>query len=324
MNKKARKANRRRWIELVEGLAKEGLLTSENTEGEDMHQRIRVTQGADAMLWETPEEDKTPVSKPCITCKRCNHCGAHHADQAEVPVYISGEVWAKIRLMMEHFTTHEWGGYFLADAEGTFIDMIIPNQEGRPSTWEADRGATEGLEIAGVIHSHVTMGVFHSKTDDENLIANFPISVVVSKKHSGELEFEAIRSEKMECGALYRYKAGVHMALPNQAEWFEQAKAKVRIATGFLTERASVTRVGQAIVTRGLCDKQRWCYRDKGHHGSCSENRENWLCRKTSYCVKVTNHDGDCSIVGSPITGRPAGMDQADPIPGSAWHPTHE
>lgn len=317
--KRVKKANRRIWAGFLQGLIADGYLQREEVFVFEPFRPAHVTT-PNPLAWETPKEQKRPSGEPCEKCKRCAHCGDHH-DAAEKPrVVISTKLWAKINALMDHFDKHEWLGVLTAGANGVFVDMEVPKQEVTGGTVQQVDHAIVPLtfKVDGVIHSHVSMGAFHSGVDDEHLVSNYPVSIVVSKKD--RLEFEAIRTVTQECGGIHRYKTGVTVELESQAAWLEGVVSRVTVAIPFVRE------VTPNYTTTGT--KEPWmhgkpycpmgqCYRERDHLGEHMDKaamKADWerthpngvivaqrstavLCQRNNWCFRDAGHAQACSAV---------------------------
>lgn len=125
----------------------------------------------------------------------------------------------KIELLMNKYTNKEWLGYLvghLSELENYFVeDLVIP-----PHTESFYASAeVEPFHIPdkciGVIHSHHSMGAFHSGTDDTHVDRNFPVSITVAfgEKGSG-LTYDAVSHQTTQCGKETTSKGVVKYVAP--------------------------------------------------------------------------------------------------------------
>ena len=149
-------------------------------------------------------------------------------------IYLEPEVKAKIELLMDAYPHQEWMSYMAGREEaGNFfvIDLIIPphvsagggNAEAEP--FHQPEGCL------GVMHSHHTMGAFHSGTDDAFVDRNYPISVTVARKTGQTLEFACVSYAMTPCGQATMSKPDIRYVQPDPQfdtkTWLEEAKANI-------------------------------------------------------------------------------------------------
>ena len=144
-------------------------------------------------------------------------------------VVLHPEVYSKITAMMQTFPRREWLGFLVGEAnerEVYVIDLVIPDQEADSTSCETKEPEPEGC--VGVIHSHHSMGTFFSRTDQDSVNLNNPVSVVVSMTN-GTLEFEAVAKTQVACGAWAVTPTEVRLDLPKvDPDWINEARSKVR------------------------------------------------------------------------------------------------
>ena len=121
----------------------------------------------------------------------------------------------KIELLMGAFPHQEWLGYLVGEQQNGSIfvrDLVIPPQ--KASAGEAEAApCTVPKDCSGIIHSHHTMGAFHSATDQAYADKNHPVSLTVSRKEGG-LEYDAVSYTKTECGRGLTQKVTVKFVRP--------------------------------------------------------------------------------------------------------------
>lgn len=119
----------------------------------------------------------------------------------------------KIELLMDKYPSQEWLGYLvgkISEKENFFVeDLVIPphseatggSAEATPLSYDEEKGYTFFTpdNCIGVIHSHNTMGAFHSGTDQEYVDRSFPVSITVSKR-GGDLEYDTVSNQTTPCG----------------------------------------------------------------------------------------------------------------------------
>jgi len=164
------------------------------------HNGKSVQQGADD--WE--------VKVDCVTA--CSKA-------PEVPVVLMEPiVKSKIDALMRKYTNREWLGYFFGKPEAPYhiLDMVIPEQVATGTRVDNIEFAAElipeGQKIIGVVHSHHTMGVGFSGTDEDFINGNHDISLLVA--HSG-----------MKCQVRYTVPCG--------AKIIKEAKVKINYIVNY-------------------------------------------------------------------------------------------
>ncbi len=171
-----------------------------------------------------------------ITCSLCK----------EPVVYIEVMPKQKIELLMEAYPHQEWfaylagtkseqGNIFVTDisvpphkaASGGYAEAEAPvyNPETKLYTFHAPENCV------GVIHSHNSMGAFHSGTDDANVDRNYPVSITVAKRPGQNLEFDTVSFLVTPCGKATTGKAVVKYVAPkplfDTETWLTGAKANI-------------------------------------------------------------------------------------------------
>lgn len=151
--------------------------------------------------------------------------------------YIFLEITArqKIIFLMEEYTNREWLAYLVGvmSKEGDFHvkDISVPpHKESFYTSAEA-----EPLHIPdkciGVVHSHHTMGAFHSSTDQAYVDKNFPVSVTVSRNSEGALSWDAVSIRATPCGKTVSHKGIIKYIQPkatfDTGAWLKEAKEEI-------------------------------------------------------------------------------------------------
>ena len=115
--------------------------------------------------------------------------------------------WEELQFLMTDIKT-EFACYLLGTLEGTrpmIDDYYIPEQEASYAFVEITEDfPPEEIRsrIIGHLHSHHTMGAFHSGTDEDNM--NWPINIVISTKG-----YVCTTRRRTACGRFIRNKAEV-------------------------------------------------------------------------------------------------------------------
>jgi len=149
---------------------------------------------------------KPDDSVQCSLCKAPN-------------IYIEPIPADKIRLLMEEYLHTEWLGYLVGqenkDSGDIFVEdiSIPPHEEASSGSCLAEPFHIPKTGCIGVIHSHHSMGAFHSGQDNHTVDRNFPISITVAKK-SASLEWDAISHVTTPCGKHSLLKCPVKYVQP--------------------------------------------------------------------------------------------------------------
>ncbi len=116
-------------------------------------------------------------------------------------IVLSLRVQDKVRLLMQEYPSQEWLGYLTGKVTDkiTCTDLVIPPHEEANSGTAAAEPFTQPEHCVGVIHSHHTMGAFHSGVDQAHVDKNFGCSITVAKRGS-ELEFSSVAIGQTPCG----------------------------------------------------------------------------------------------------------------------------
>jgi len=100
----------------------------------------------------------------------CGYC-SENIEELKIPWEMLSK-WLFISLKMGDM---EWGGIFTVE-DDTIVDFKIPKQE----VAEAEVEFKEDLKGNGIIHSHHSMGAFHSSQDDHHARNLYDYSIVLS------------------------------------------------------------------------------------------------------------------------------------------------
>lgn len=132
-------------------------------------------------------------------------------------IYLEPIPKQKIDYLMEEYPHQEWLAYLVgrvSKKENFFVEdlSIPPHSEVSGASAEAEPfNIPEGC--IGIIHSHHSMGAFHSLTDKEYVDKNFLVSITVAKKGLN-LEFDAISYQVTPCGKGTTTKCPIKYVLP--------------------------------------------------------------------------------------------------------------
>lgn len=149
------------------------------------------------------------MATPYVRCAytKVKQCDWKEKNLPERTIILSMDIYSKLISLLQKIDT-EFLLYFKAtemeNRDWEVDDMIIPEQEVTVSTCTA---LEQVLDVQGVFHSHVNMGVFMSHTDDEHININHNFSIVGNK--SGE--FAGKTREEVPCGGVTFVKAKLVM-----------------------------------------------------------------------------------------------------------------
>jgi hypothetical protein len=120
---------------------------------------------------------------------------------AEKPkLIIPREMWESWITLTKRFDT-EWIAYLVGnkikEREWEVVDMYFPKQKATSVHVEAEQGEMREGTVAAV-HSHVGMGVFFSKEDEDH--ANHDVEVVINR----DAKYKMSVRVKLECGRFAR------------------------------------------------------------------------------------------------------------------------
>lgn len=133
-------------------------------------------------------------------------------------------IWTHIQELTKEIDT-EWLGYLRGDYsdDGMSLhvkEIIIPKQEVTGASVVVKEDVNN---VQGVVHSHNSMGVFFSGTDDDYINSNNAFSLVVNKKG----EHEATARVKLKCGYYIRKNCDVDVMRKIDKAFMEKAKSNI-------------------------------------------------------------------------------------------------
>jgi len=149
-------------------------------------------------------------------------------------IYLELMARQKITLLMNEYKHNEWLAYLLgriSEQKNFFVEDIVvpPHKESMYASAEAEPFNIPANCI-GVIHSHHTMGAFHSGTDQTHVDRNFPMSITVAESN-GNLTWDAVSIQNTPCGKPLALKCDIKYIQPEPAfdekEWLEAAKKNI-------------------------------------------------------------------------------------------------
>lgn len=149
---------------------------------------------------------KVKKEEACVQCSLIS----------EPTIFIEQIPRHKIELLMTKYPSQEWLGYLVGkqSEKGNYFveDLVIPpHKEAYGACAEAEPFYIPDKCI-GVIHSHHSMGAFHSQTDKDYVDKNFPVSITVAKQ--GNISYDAVSYQTTECGRETTSKGTVKYVAP--------------------------------------------------------------------------------------------------------------
>ena len=136
-------------------------------------------------------------------------------------IIISYKVDSKVAALMTEYPDTEWLAYLVG--KGYEVeDIVIPEQEVSAGSVEV-KSFPDRQDIIGVIHSHCSMGNFHSHVDNEYLVGNHNISIVATSdgKYAGKVRVST------PCDKLLIRDAKVEFAYVDYSEWVKEVKPSI-------------------------------------------------------------------------------------------------
>jgi len=148
--------------------------------------------------------------------------------------YLEPTARQKIQLLMGEYPNQEWLAYLkgrISEGGSIFVeDISVPPHK------EASRASAEAMpfhipkDCVGIIHSHHTMGAFHSGTDQAYVDKNFPVSITVARSN-GNLTYDAVCYSRTPCGKDMTLKSTVKYVQPqllfNKEKFLKGAKGNI-------------------------------------------------------------------------------------------------
>lgn len=134
------------------------------------------------------------------------------AEDADFSIQLSQEVHAKVIALSNKLEHLEWAGYLLGSQKDNLFkinQIIVPKQTVTAATFTITH-PLGGPDVLGTLHSHHTMGAFHSGTDIKSCGSNYPIVVVFSLPSS----YVGKVKHTLPCGGFIFIDAPVSIAFP--------------------------------------------------------------------------------------------------------------
>lgn len=133
-------------------------------------------------------------------------------------IYIEPIPKYKIELLMEEYASQEWLAYLVGKVSkknNIFVeDISVPPHESVTSASAEAEPFNIPDDCVGIIHSHHSMGAFHSGTDQNYVDKNFLVSITVARNTAG-LSFDAVSCQQTPCGKTTTGKSVVKYVRPD-------------------------------------------------------------------------------------------------------------
>lgn len=150
-------------------------------------------------------------------------------------IYLELTARTKIEVLMDEYRSREWLAYLVGEIseEGNFFveDISVPpHKESYYASAEAEAFNIPERCI-GVIHSHHSMGAFHSGTDQGHVDRNFATSITVARGTDAKLTFSTVCYKDTPCGKSLVLDGSVHYLQPDPEfdveAWLKQSKVEI-------------------------------------------------------------------------------------------------
>jgi proteasome lid subunit RPN8/RPN11 len=102
-------------------------------------------------------------------------------------IHVAREVLDKIEMLMDRYPSTEWVGYLTGNTQNKehyyITGISIPPHVSRGKAYAEVKPLHQPDNCIGLIHSHNSMGAFHSAVDNDYVDDNYTISCTASKKN---------------------------------------------------------------------------------------------------------------------------------------------
>jgi len=173
-----------------------------------------------------PDELKQPSTCWTTRLKVIDKCEI--GKDEDVYIGMNSDVHSKIDALTLEMEGCEWLGYLVGfEADGNYVieDIIIPEQTVASASVNVDNPHIVDDNIIGTVHSHHRMGSFHSGTDNEYLVGNYPVCLVYS--NTGKYACKVRR--QLPCGHYFVKECEVTIEYPEAEDvvaFVKEAKTK--------------------------------------------------------------------------------------------------
>jgi hypothetical protein len=154
----------------------------------------------------------------------CHWCNK----QSDAVLRIPFQVWAEWLHIMHKMDKDEWTAVFDV-VDNTLVAYRIPKQEVSSSSCELE----EDLGGNGVVHSHHSMGAFHSGQDDKHARNLYQWSIVLS-----HTDYVITHRTQLPCGGWGHKKCKIELVNTPEIA-FENLKEKSYVVKGYTPEDSS-------------------------------------------------------------------------------------
>ena len=149
-------------------------------------------------------------------------------------VYLEPTPRQKIELLMGAYPHQEWLAYLVGSVSekgNIFIeDISVPPHASVSGASAEAEPFYQPEKCVGIIHSHHSMGAFHSGVDRDYVDGAYPTSITVANK-GGVIEYDAVTCAKTPCGKMSQGKATVKYVAPkplfDTETWLKEAKENI-------------------------------------------------------------------------------------------------
>jgi len=181
----------------------------------------------------------------------------------------------KIRILMDFYLQSEWAAYLVGkeDEKQVYIeDIQVPphdyangvSAEIAEPKYNKDTGQYDMYvpeNCVGFVHSHNSMGAFHSSVDDQHVDRNYPVSITVAKKQGNiELEYDTICCKKTECGRYLMNGVSItfEQVKPNfdTKAWLNEARTNIESGMKKCTQDPFQKRINMVARQQELYEEQ--------------------------------------------------------------------
>lgn len=149
-------------------------------------------------------------------------------------VILNLRVQHKLEILMREYPSQEWLGYLVGTTskKGNLhaTDLVIPPHEEASGASAVAEPFHTPDSCVGFIHSHHSMGAFHSSTDQNHVDKNYPCSITVAKT-AGIVVYDAVSVTKTPCGKNIQAKCTVLLERIkpdfDTEAWLKEAKENI-------------------------------------------------------------------------------------------------
>ena len=149
-------------------------------------------------------------------------------------IHLMQTVQAKLEALMNQYPHREWCSYLVGDKvnDGWIIqDLVVPPHEASEGGYCLAEPFHEPPACIGFLHSHHSIGAFHSGQDAHTVDKNYTISITVAKR-AGQTQIEYAPLVNMETPCHQHYQSIAIISLvvtsvPLSQDWLTKAIANI-------------------------------------------------------------------------------------------------